>query len=150
MDKTFLFNKNLPYEDEIDIWLKTHNIIREKSELYYEFFTSLFELLNDTYLGIDILYKEYDIKNHYNWCFDKTISNFEKENILFNRRGEHHEYLWYFFMDAFYKNPTNERINLIYEYFNLLFDFNHVKPHYELDGFTYLYKIFDKNLKKLK
>lgn len=149
MDKREEYLTFEEYKDQIEIWYKTHNIIREYSELYCDFLSSLLKLIDETYLGSDILTSEGDILNHFNWCFNKTISNFEKERIYFATKGSHYEYLWLFFYNGYYKCEVGEKCRLLLEYFDLLFNFGKIKTPTEIESFTEIYKILDKNLKKL-
>lgn len=138
------------YKDQIDIWYKSHNIIREKAELYYDFLFSLLTLIDETYLGSDVIISEEDITNHFDWCFNKIISNFEQEKIYFSSKNDQYEYLWFFFYKAYYQCLTENKYQILCDYFNLLFNFGKVKNQIELESFTDLYKIFDQNLKKTK
>ena len=96
----FITSEN--YKQQIDIWHKAYNISREKTELFYDFVVSLYELIDDTYLGSDVIISEEDQRNHFNWCWDKTIENFNKEKIYFKERGQHYQYFWNFFLEAYY------------------------------------------------
>ena len=136
------------YKNQIDIWYKAHNISCEKTELFYDFLSSLFNLIEETYLGVDVLEIEDDQKNHFMWCWNKTIENFEKEKIFFKNKGTHHEYLWNFFLEAFYYTKLEGRNIKISEYFFKLFDFRHKKSRSELDMLSEIYKLFEQNLKK--
>jgi hypothetical protein len=136
------------YLYQIDIWNKSHNISRERSELYHDFLVSLFTLIDDTYLGKDIVNNSEDIMKHFEWCFNKTISNFEMEKIYFNTKGNHFEYLWFFFYGAYYNSEPEDKRTKILLYFYRLFNINVMKNRNELDAFTDLYKIFEQNLKK--
>jgi hypothetical protein len=136
-------NKNQLY-----IWYKAYNITLEKTELYYDFLISLLDIIEETYLGNDVLLSQQDIQNHFTWCFDKLITNFQKENIIFKERGPHYEYLWLFFYEAFYITDSEGGIIRIREYFYKLFNFNYRKTRSELDMLTEFYKMLDQNLKK--
>lgn len=138
------------YQGQIEIWYKAHNIIREKAELYYDFLFSLLTVIDETYLGPDIIVSDEDITNHFDWCFNKIISNFEQEKIYFLPKNEHYQYLWFFFYKAYYKCQTENKYQILCDYFKLLFNFNKIKTPIELESFTDLYKIFDQNLKKTK
>jgi hypothetical protein len=142
----FISSEN--YKNQIDIWYRAYNVSREKTELFRDFLISLHELLDSTYLGSDILNREEDIIGHFTWCWDKTIENFSKEKIHFKNRGYHMDYFTTFYIEAFYSNPTQEKIQKIHEYLDLLFDFKHKKSKSELDMLTEIYKLFDQNLKK--
>jgi hypothetical protein len=136
------------YKQQIDIWYRAYNISREKTELFYDFLSSLFELMEETYLGADVMGNQIDQKNHFTWCWDKVLKNFEQERIFFKERGNTYEYFWNFFLEAFYYNKIDENINRIKEYFYILFDFEHRKSRSELDMLTEIYKLLDQNLKK--
>jgi hypothetical protein len=136
------------YKHQIDIWYRTYNINREKIILYYDFLTSLYETIDNTFLGADVLYDEVDQKNHFNWCWDLVINNFSKEKIYFKERGNHYDYFWTFFFEAYYLNKIVGREHRISEYFYKLFDFRYVKSSSELDILTEVYKLLDQNLKK--
>ena len=71
------------YKHQIDIWYKAYNISREKTDLFYDFVTSLYELIDETFLGADVLQSEDDQRNHFTWCWNATIENFNKEKIYF-------------------------------------------------------------------
>ena len=136
------------YRHQIDIWYKAHNISREKTELFYDFVTSLYELIDNTFLGADVLQSEDDQRNHFTWCWNTTIENFNKEKIYFKERGNHYEYFWNFFLEAYYFEQLDGNIIKIREYFYKLFDFKYRKTRSELDMLTEIYKLFEQNLKK--
>lgn len=136
------------YKHQIDIWYKAYNISREKTELFHDFLVSLYDLVDETFLGSDVLESEENQKNHFTWCWDKTIENFNKEKIFFKERGENYEYFWSFFLEAYYFNQLDGQTIRIRDYFYKLFDFKHRKTRSELDMLTEIYKLFDINLKK--
>jgi hypothetical protein len=135
------------YKTQIDIWYKVYDIHHEKIELFYDFLSSFYNLLDETFLGEDVLYKDTDQLNHFNWCWDKTIDNFSKERILFKERGIHYEYFWIFFKEAYYYTKMESKEPLIREYFYKLFDFKHKKTRSELDLLTEIYKLLNQNFK---
>jgi len=137
------------YKEQINVWYRAHNIIREKAELYYDFISSLLNLIDETYLGADILQSENDMFNHFTWCFNKIMSNFEQEKIHFISKNTHKEYLWLLFYKSYYKSNNEEKYKILSQYFKTLFTFNKVKNPVELESFIDLYKIFDQNLKKI-
>lgn len=136
------------YRQQIDIWYKAHNISREKINLFHDFVISIHEIIEETYLGSDVMEMEQDQKNHFNWVWDKVINNFTKEKIFFKDRGVHHDYFWNFYLEAYYYVKLDEGESKILEYYNKLFNFDNVKSRSELDILTEVYKILDQNLKK--
>lgn len=136
------------YKNQVDIWYRTHNINRDKVILYYDFLTSLYNIIDETFLGFDVLNNENEQKNHFNWCWRQVIENFNKENIFFKEKGNHFEYFFVFFLESYYSRKDFEKKHNISEYFYKLFDFNHIKTSSELDVLGEVYKILDQNLKK--
>ena len=136
------------YKQQIDVWYRAYNISREKTELFYDFLISLHDLIDETYLGADVIMTTEDQINHFTWCWDKTIESFNKEKISFKERGNAYKYLWNFYSEAYYYTKNSESIIRIPEYFYILFDFVHKKTRSELDMLTELYKLLEQNLKK--
>ena len=134
------------YKHQIDVWQRTYNINRQKKDLFYDFLVSLYELIENTFLGIDIVYTEVDQRNHFTWCWDKTIDNFSKEKIYFKKQGNCYEYLWNFFLEAYYFTQLDDNQIKIKDYFDKLFDFKYRKTRSELDMLTEIYKLFEQNL----
>jgi hypothetical protein len=136
------------YKHQIDIWYRAYNIHREKIELFYDFLSTLYNLVDTTFLGVDVLYNENDQRNHFIWCWNKLITDFGKERIYFKEKGNHYEYFWNFFSEAYYLVKMEEETPRINDYFEKLFDFRHRKTRSELDIVTELYKLLEQNLKK--
>jgi len=135
----------IPKKD-LEIWFKANDIIIEKSELFFYFIKSLYVLVNKTYLGKDIINKEEDIVNHFQWCWDKGIDNLEKEGIFFKKRGPHYDYFWNFFLESFYGEKYEYTINKVDKFFSTLFKIDDKKTKSELDIYTDLYKTLENNL----
>lgn len=134
--------------DFYKIWVRANNISREKLELFHDFLISLYDLIDNTYLGSDVMYDEEDQKGHFNWCWDKIISNFSEEKIIFKNRGICYEYYWNFFLEAYYLPKIENKSIRIDDYFNVLFDFTYFKTRSELDMILDIYKMFEQTLKK--
>jgi hypothetical protein len=88
------------YRHQLEIWYRAYNISHEKIELFHDFLLSLYETIDETYLGSEIMQTDNDQKNHFTWCWNKTINNFSKEKIHFKENGIHFEYVWNFFKEA--------------------------------------------------
>ena len=153
MDNFFNYiTKNLEIE-EVDIWFKVNNIIPEKMELYYDLSYSLYLLIKKTYLGngennkeTKVEMSEEDNTKHFNWCWNKTIENFNKENIKFQNDGDHYDYFFSLFGELYYKQNKEIIRNSIDVFFLDLF--NREKPftQVDLDLIYNIYKTLDKNL----
>lgn len=135
------------YKHQLDIWFRAYNISHEKTNLFYDFLISLYELIENTYLGDDVIKTESEQHNHFIWCWDKTIENFEKEKIFLQRTGSHMEYFWNFFLEAYYFAKIDGNSIKINEYFYRVFDFKHRKTRSELDILSEIYRLLNQNLK---
>ena len=145
-DLEYISSEN--YRNQIDIWCRAYNISREKSELFHDFLVSLYDLIEDTFLGTDVLSLEEDQFGHFSWCWDRTIENFEKEKIYFKEKGLHFEYLWNLYIEAYYNTKMNNNTSRINEFFNTLFSFKNLKTRTEFDMFVEVYRILKQSLKK--
>jgi hypothetical protein len=139
--------------EDVEIWFNMNNMIPEKGELFFDFCVSLFTLMKETYLGDDSLnnetrvtLSEEDKKKHFEWCWNKTIDNFKKENIRFNTKGEHFEYFNSFFMEVYYTQKNNSVRDSIDSFLKDLFNRKIPFTKSDLDLYTELYKLLDKNI----
>jgi len=145
-------SKPIP-EEEVIIWFKINNIIPEKLELFYDFSQTLNSLINETYLGhfdkikeTNIVLSDDDKIKHFKWCFNKVISNYTKEGIIFNIEGNHYEYFKNFFLDIFYNQKEEKVRTSVKEFFNILFDLNKTFTKSDLDMVSVIYKVLNENM----
>jgi hypothetical protein len=139
-------------DDSITILYTTNNVKFDRVKLYFDFVISFFELLFDTYMGDDIT-NETEQKNHFNWCWEKNISNFKKEDIFFEDNKDLRSYFYDFTKEIFYnldgkENNPHVKNNII-TLWTHLFNYGGRKTRADLDSFVELYSIFDKSLKNL-
>jgi hypothetical protein len=148
------------YQEQMDLSYKVNNIIREKTELYYDFVSSLLDLIEKTYLGPDIIETDEDMWNHFQWCYNRIVIDFEQEKIYFkpivstgipdkNSPYPMYVYLWVFFHKSYYTCDNDDKYKILSDYFKNLFNFPKLKSPIELETFIEIYKMFDQNLKKL-
>jgi hypothetical protein len=140
--------------DDIELWFNMNNLVIEKIDLYSDFTLSLISLIEDTYLGdfnsknITTIYLSSDeIDNHFNWCWNKIINDFAKENLIFNLDGEHKEYFSHFLKESFYYQKNEVVRKSIKVFYNSIFDYNTQYTKFDLETLTEIYKKLDKNLK---
>jgi len=139
--------------DEVEVWFSINNMIPEKGELFFDFCFSLFTLMKETYLGDDLSSNETrvsmtdeDKQKHFKWCWDKTIDNFKKENIVFNDEGDHYTYFNSFFTEVYYTQGNKSVRESIDTFFKDLFNRKVPFTKSDLDLYTELYKLLDKNI----
>jgi hypothetical protein len=141
--------------EDVEKWFKGNNILNEKLELFSDFSHSLNLLIVDTYLGqqdspneTKILMSDDDNSKHFEWCWDKTVNNFLKEDLNFENRGEHFDYFKSFFDEIFYTQKDEKIRKSITNFFTDLFDINKPFTKSDLDMVLTIYKILDKHLSK--
>lgn len=142
--------------DDVEVWFNMNNMILEKRQLFSDFTFGLYRLIKDTYLGDNldennetkVVLTDDEKESHFEWCWNKTIENFNKENIRFKLKGEHKEYYHQFFMDLFYNTEKKEIAENIEKFFTELFNEQKAFTKSDLDMITDIYKRLDKNLNK--
>jgi hypothetical protein len=79
------------------------------------------------------------------WCWNKVIENFKRENIIIKSDGEHKDYFQSFFMDTFYNQTESSLKKSISKFLNEIFDVGITYSKSDLDLLTELYKLIEKN-----
>jgi hypothetical protein len=155
MENFFNYISKPVHPDDVQVWLNINNIIPEKVDLYFDFTSSLYRLILNTYLGEEDNSKESNIKlteedntKHFDWCWKKTIENFNKENVKFYSKGEHYDHFKSFFDEVYYNQKEQKVKDQIGVFFEDLFDLKKPFTKSDIDMLTDLYKSLDKNLKK--
>jgi hypothetical protein len=140
--------------EEVEKWFRSNNIIFEKLELYSDFSHSLYQLMIETYLGFDnqnnetkITLSDSDNEKHFGWCWGRTIDNFEKEGIVFDKNGEHYDYFKSFFDEIYYNQKEQKIRESIGSFFSELFDTERPFTKSDLDMMSQIYKVLDNSLK---
>lgn len=140
--------------DDVDAWFRANNIVPEYSELFRDFSLSLFYLIRETYLGdshgeyndTKIGMTEEDKKSHFSWCWNITLNNFEKENILFDFSQNDYDYFESFFFEVFYEQNDVKVKIAIEDFFKELFKKNRAFSKSDLEMFTDVYKVLERSL----
>jgi hypothetical protein len=142
-------------QEDITAWYLANNITSELTELFRDFCFSFLILLKETYLGDDFLEnKETRVgmtdqqkKEHFKWCWNKTIENFNKESIDFKFNESDSEFFESFFFEVFYNQPDQKVKDTINEFFTQLFDNVGKKTKSDIEIFTDIYKVLERSLK---
>ena len=132
---------------DIRLWFRANNIQTETSELFFDFISYLYYLVDKTYLGADVIKTDEDKLNHFKWCWNKVINDFKKEEISFKKKGDHFQYFWHFFEESFYREDSPFDIQKVDGFFKSLFKFGRMKTKSELDIYTEIYKMLYSSIK---
>jgi hypothetical protein len=138
-------------KDEVIVWFNIHNMSYEKIELYGDIFKSLYQIINNTYLGSDnsetkIFLSDEDNQNHFEWCWKTILDLFKKENIHLKPDGQLKNYFKSFFSETFYE-PNQKNIKLaIPNFLDDVFCLDTPFTKSDLDLLTEVYNLLEKNM----
>ena len=139
------FSKQLSFE-QVTYLNTINNITQEKVELFRDFSISLTYIIENSYLGDDVIEYQDDQINHFNWCWDQNIKNFKKENIYFQNKGEHYYYYLAYFLDIYYSNSNKTKglLTKMTYFWDDVISIDATKTKSEHDLLSEIYKIMDK------
>ena len=134
--------------DTIKAIYDNNDVVYERSELYSDFIQTLLDKIFTTYLGDEITDNK-DQVLHFNWCWNKTVESFKKEDVIFEDNVLGKNYFQNFMLDEFYhiEDKNEIIINKIKKVWVYIFDYTIIKVRLDVDTFVTLYKMFDKSLK---
>ena len=134
--------------------LDSHGVTYEKTRLFGDFIKSFLMRSFDTYLdGVES--KKFSLKeqqaNHFTWAWNETVTDFNRENVIFYDDIKVRKYFRAVMNDSFYsfedKSIDGATVNKMYRLWATLFDYNGSKTRMDVDGFLEIYDLFDKALK---
>lgn len=139
-------------KEDLQLWIDGNNICYLKFDMFNDFVSSLVNLIYDTYLGNDdfkttnIKLNKEDDEKHFDWCWNKIIENFKKEEIYFESEGEHYVFFKGFIGETFYNQDINEVRYSLNRFFDEIFNLDGVHTMSDLDLLKQVYRTLDKNL----
>jgi len=137
----------------IELLYSSNYIMFEKCDLFCDFVVSLSDLIFDTYMGDSITNDEQRL-NHFKWCWNRTIKNFELEGIHIGNNQELFDYFSNFMVEVYYSvdeknSDTNINHNII-KLWKYIFNYKIVKTRSDVDTFIDVYQMFEKSMKNGK
>ena len=123
----------------------------EKIELYGDIFKTFSQIIYDTYLGEEkgetkIILTEQDNNLHFEWCWNKLVEDFKKEEVFIKKQGGHKDYLLKFFSETFYNQNNSELKTEVPNFMQEVFDVDKDFTKADLDILTELYKFMEHNV----
>ena len=98
---------------------------------------------NETRVGMTNQQK----KEHFHWCWNKTIQSFEKESIIFKFDESDAFFFESFFFDVFYNQPDEDVKEQTERFFEQIFNRKTKKSKSDVEIFTDIYKVLERSLK---
>lgn len=119
-------------------------IIKDRIEIYKDFTINLLNYIIFYYLDKDSLSEDEDIKNHFNFCYDKVCDEFLEEEINFKDNNELREYFYIYYYNEFYKKPS--KIATYDKFWRNIFEIDLQKNKNIISVLLEIYMIFDKSI----
>jgi hypothetical protein len=131
---------------------KRYIIVKDRVEIYKDFALNLLYYIHHYYLDKNTLSDDIDIKNHYNWCFNKVCNEFKEENIDFSANEELREYFFTYYYHRFYKcdNTQDTSINYYEKFWKSIFEIDKQKNKNVINILIEIYNIYDKSINQEK
>jgi hypothetical protein len=126
-------------------------IVKDRVEIYKDFTINLLNYIYAYYLDKETLSDDLDIRNHFNWCFNKVCDEFKEEGLNFTKNEPLRQYFHEFFYYQFYKRE-NQDISLGYfeRFWQNIFTINGQKNKNVMNTMIELYNIFDTSVNQEK
>ena len=128
-----------------------NNIIFQKCELFNDFVKSLLLKVFDTYMGDDVTEPNEQL-NHFNWCWNKTLEDFEGEGFMFKNVSLYNYFLEFSF-EVFYPNKDKNKVDFetgILNIWNDLFNYSKIKTNSDIDALVEIYSMMDISIRTNK
>ncbi len=153
IDRLFEILRNKVSEADKAKFYTTHSINREMMELMGGFAITLVSWIHKTYLGYDMMNTPKVIREHFDWCFNKTAAQYKKEEGINLNNHNLSQSFYEYFSSTYYIDFENNGLpdefqTLEYhkEYFTELFDLGADKTMYELELILETYHHFIKTI----
>jgi hypothetical protein len=127
-------------------------IVKDRVELYKDFAMNLLYYIYNYYIDRESLSEDEDIRNHYNWCFNKVCDEFKQENIDFSANEELKEYFYAYYYHQFYKDNENKDTSIGYyeKFWRNIFEIDRQKNKNIINILIEIYNIYDKSINQEK
>jgi len=123
-------------------------LLKDRIETCRDFTINLLLYIDFYYIDKESLSDEVDIKNHYNFCYDKTCDDFEKEDLHFKNNIELRNYYYGIYYNQYYK-LDKPSMKICYKFWNDdIFNINKFRNKNVMELLIELYDIFNTSLNK--
>jgi hypothetical protein len=128
------------------------NIIKDRIGIYEDFTFNLLYYIKQYYLDKETLKLDVDIKNHYNWCFNKVCDEFKEEGLDFSTNEKLREYFYGYYYHQIYKIEEIQPLTYYENFWEKIFevDEKRAKNKNILKVLIEVYQIFDMSITKEK
>lgn len=136
-------------QTSLNLLYTSNNIRYERCQLFSDFTISLIHKVMDTYMGDKFMKPEQRL-DHFKWCWNATIKDFEEEGIYFKYSIDLFDYFQQHMLDTFYLSDDKLdteiiKIKLVNLWKYILSNTTN-KTQSDVDTFIGVYKMFEKTL----
>lgn len=136
-------------QNSLNVLYSANNVKFERCQLFSDFTQSLIAKVADTYMG-DTFTTPVQRIEHFKWCWDENIQDFENENIQLKHSKELFHYFQQFMVDSFYASTDKDEMDVVkhklIKLWKYILDYTTNKTRSDVDTFLEVYKIFEKTL----
>ena len=128
----------------------------DRIEIYKDFSINLLYCICDFYIDKSSLDNVVDVRNHFDWCFNRVNKEFIKEGIDFSENTRLKEYIYTYYEPNFYNNldfSTKEEIDVkaYLDFWNDIFNTNNLQSNLNTTKILVeLYLLFDDSINNKK
>jgi len=124
-------------------------INNDRANTYLDFSRLLYSTIEKYYLDSQTLSDSEDIKNHFDFCFDKVCEKFLQEEINFKPNTQLRRYFFDFYLNQLYKLEKPQSKDFYERYWGKIFsvEIRHKNPTVK-NSMIELYCIFDTSIKR--
>lgn len=129
---------------------KKYIIVKDRVEIYKDFTINLLHYIIHYYIDKESLSEDVDIKNHYNWCFNKVCDEFKLEGIDFSKNDELREYFYTYYYHQFYINHEVISLEHFEKFWKNIFEIDKQKNKNFINILIEIYNVYDKSINQEK
>lgn len=117
-------------------------VVKRRLDLYIDFIINLTHKIHLTHPGLDCLYEDEDINNHYNWCFNLICEDFLEQSVNFKNNNDVKKNLYDFLYKNLYKVDNIKDLTYYLKLWKTIFS----DKNKDINTVHKIYENFDKTL----
>lgn len=121
-------------------------LLRDRVDLYLDFALNLLYTIDYYYLDKETLNNDEDIRNHYDWCYNRVCDGFKDEEIYFHDNDELREYYYSYYYYEYYVADQLEELKKYKSFMLSVFNIENPKNKAYVDALMEIYEISEKTI----
>ena len=121
-------------------------LLRDRVDFYKDFAFNLLYTIDKYYLDRETLSNDTDIRNHYDWCFNRVCDGFELEEIYFKDNDELREYYYDYYYPEYYTKDYTIELKEYIKFFEKIFNVENQKNKQFTEVLLDIYEISENSI----